>query len=137
MAKAQNAAKTEGRQETEGRQDRQGEDEALAGAISFKGRDGQAQEDGEAGKEAIRQAQKVEEAELRATLEAEIVRHERIFEDFTGGLCTVTPDLTPMQLHERRLKASRVQTDTDSLPSEYRTAIALLSEVKFVYPDAK
>lgn len=137
MAKAQIAAKTEGRQEAEGRQVSEAEQQKIAGALTLRGRDGQGHLLDEKGPEIEEKADGLTLTDLRNRLEAELVRHERVFEDFTGGLCTVKPNLTPMQLHERRLLASKLQLDPTAPPRSYREVIALLAEVEFVYPDAK
>jgi hypothetical protein len=113
------------------------EQRAEAGAIGFKGIDGQGPKDDKIDSEAVAQLLKLSVAELRDRLEAEIVRHERCFEDFTGQVCKARPALTPMQLHERRLFAVTVQQNTNG-PAEYvRHAVARLAEVEFVYPVEK
>lgn len=85
----------------------------------------------------IREAQRVERAELNERLEAEIVRHEKHFEWHAGAVCQSVPDYPSMALHKLRLEAIKIRDDLESLPSEQKAAIEKLSAIEFVYPDAK
>jgi hypothetical protein len=120
------------------------EQRAEAGAISFKGIDGQGAKGGKTGltdakisKETTEWLAGLSLAKLKDCLETEITRHERHFEDVTGLACTVVPDLSPRQLHELRLYALTIQRDTKADAIVLRHVVGGLAEVRFVYPVEK
>lgn len=86
--------------------------------------------------------------EARDRLEAEIVRHERQFEDYAGGALTVRPQFqpthpegrdptphTPMTLHLVRERALRVQASHEASPGDIHAAADELAAFRFMTPE--
>ena len=73
-------------------------------------------------------------AELRDKIEAAVVAHERVFEDFVGGLITCTPERTPMQLHELRKAACALADNPETPLNELEIVLAELNEITFNDP---
>ena len=73
-------------------------------------------------------------AELRDKIEAAVVAHERVFEDFVGGLITCKPERTPMQLHELRKAACALADNPETPLNELEIVLAELNEITFNDP---
>lgn len=86
--------------------------------------------------------------EARDRLEAEIVRHERHFEDYAGGALTVRPHFqpmgddsrdpaphTPMTLHLVRERALKVQASHEASPKDIHAAADELAAFRFMTPE--
>lgn len=69
--------------------------------------------------------------ELRDCIEAEIVRHEKAFDDFIGGLLRCVPTATPMQLHDLRLEAHKKAYDPSTSIEELEGVLITLTMYKF------
>jgi hypothetical protein len=71
---------------------------------------------------------------LQDRLEAEIVRHERCFEDFVGGTCALDPPLLDSrELHELRLAVVKMRDGASS--AVLAPLVGKLRAYRFVYPE--
>lgn len=75
-----------------------------------------------------------ERIEWRDKIEAQVVRHERAFDDYVGAVCHVEPVASPLQLHELRRLALVTADNPDATLDELTEVHASLAAFEFLYP---